>query len=205
MTISTSPGWAKLERWAGWVGWIGLGIESVLWATLWSVSVQNLVILVGLAGVLILGVGVCAALLVVRYRKFTGTWYAFGGLVVTLALLYWAQGLSVPKSVEALRMMGTLGLIAAVPVCLILLLIHRDASVPLVGFILLIFLWGMLLASRSYGGPIQAFTQYLDTPEDSRLWWFQTLTCLLGLILPLGSLAFVAHLIRLLVMEVCGK
>ena len=166
---------------------------------------QNLAILVGLAVVLLLGTVICAVLLVLRYQRFTGTWYGFGGLVAILVLLFWTQELSLPKGVEALQMMGTLGLVAAVSVSLTLLLIRRDVSVPLVGLALLTFLWGMLLASRSLGGPIRAFAQYMATPEDSQFWWFQTLTCLLGLILPLGSLAFVVHLIRLVIVEVCGK
>lgn len=46
---------------------------------------------------------------------------------------------------------------------------------------------------------------HLAGSETGQFWWFETLTCLLMLILPLGSLAFLVHLIRLSLKEIQGE
>lgn len=195
---------AQLELWTGRTAWVGLGIEAVLWIALWDLSVGSLAHLWALGSALALGTAACAVCLVVRYRKLAGTWGGLGGLVLTLPLLLWAQEIPAPGALAALRMMTTIGLYAALPASMILLLIRRDVSVPLIGLALLAFLWGVLLASRSYGGPIQALVQYWGALEKHPFWWLQTLTCLLGLTLPVGGAAFVFHLVRLLIREFRG-
>jgi len=197
--------WPRIERWLGWAAWAGLGLEAVLWAVLIEAPIENLVFLLCLLVVLLPGVWVCAALLVIRYRRFFGTWVGFAGLVATMALVSGGRGLDLPAGVTGLLLMGLIGLMIALPVGMIVLLWSRDRSVALIGLSLLAFLWGSLLASVPYGGPIRVWLYYTGGAPAGQFWWFETLTCLLTLALPLGSLAFFAHLIRLMAQEARGQ
>jgi len=200
-----STHWTRIERWAGRIAWFGLGVEAVLWFVLSDVSVNNLLFLLGGLVVLVLGTWVCAALLVIRYRQLFSTWYGLAGLVVALALVNWGRGTAAPGGVTGLSLLGMLGLMAALPVSMAQLLWRRDVSAAIIGLALLTFLWGLLLASVPHGGPIRAWLNYLTTSETGQFWWFETLVCLLMVALPLGSLAFFMHLIRLVVKELQGR
>lgn len=190
-----------LVRWLGRAAWAGLGIEVVLWFVLSDVSIENLPLLLAMSIVLILGTWLCAVALIVRYRRFFGTWYGLAILITAMALVNWGRSVAPPGGVTGLLLMGTLGLIVALPTGTALLLWRRDASVVLIGLALLTFVWGSLLASVPHGGPIRVWLQYLTGSETGQFWWFETLTCLLMLILPMGSLAFLVHLIRLTLKE----
>ncbi len=205
VTTAGASRWKQVERWLGWAAWVGLGIEALLWFTLSDASIENLPLLLLTSAVLILGTWLCAVALVVRYQRLFSAWYGFAGLVVALALANWGRGSAASGGVMGLLLMGTLGLMVALPTSMVLLLRRRDVSVELVGLALLAFVWGSLLASVPHGGPIRAWLQYLTSPETGQFWWFETLTCLLMVTLPLGGLAFFMHLLRLVVKEVQGK
>lgn len=204
MAADRSLRWKRFDRWMGWVAWAGLGVEAVLWFFLSEASINNQLLLLVEGAVLILGTWLCTIALTIHYRRFFSTWYGLAGVVAALALLIWGRGIITSGGIAGLLLMGMMGLLAALPMSMVLLLLRRDVSVVLIGLALQAFVWGSLLASVPYGGPIRAWLQYLNTSDTSQFWWFETLTCLLMLALPMGSLAFLAHLLRLGLKEVQG-
>lgn len=205
MTSVRPSRWRRFERWMGWAAWVGLGIEAVLWFVFSDAPIENLLLLVVMSIILILGTWFCAVALVVHYRRLFGEWYGLVALVAALVLVSWGRGVAPPGGITGLLLMGTLALAVALPTSIVLLLWRRDVSVVLIGLVLLAFVWGSLLASVPHGGPIRVWVQYLTGSETGQFWWFETLTCLLMLILPLGSVAFLMHLIRLSLKDIQGE
>lgn len=204
MAATPAPRWRWFERWMAWAGWLGLVIEGVLWFTVWDLDVKSLPVLLPAAAVLILGTAFFTVILTVCYRRFWGTWYGLAALVAALVAVSWGRSLAPMGSAAGFLLMLMVGLIPAVAASVILLLLRRDVSAELVGLVLLAFVWGSLLASVPHGGPVRAWLRYLTASETGQFWWFESLTCLLMLILPIGSVAFVLHLVRLGLKEVQG-
>jgi hypothetical protein len=151
MTLPSPSRRVRIECWAGRIAWVGLGMETVLWFVLSDVSIRNLLLMVVTSTVLILGTWLCTSALVFRYRRLFSTWYGLGGLAAALAMANWGRGIAPSGGITGLLLMGMLGLMAALPVSMILLLWRHDASVVLIGLVLLAFVWGSLLASVSHG------------------------------------------------------
>lgn len=197
--------WKRFKRWIAWIAWAGLALEAVLWFAFAGAPIDNLLLLVVMGIILFLGTWSCTVALIIHYRQIFGAWYGLAALVVALGLVSWGRGVVPPSGVTGLLLMGTLALAIALPTSIVLLLLRCDVSVVLVGLVLLAFVWGSLLASVPHGGPIRVWLQYLTGANTGQFWWFETLTCLLMLILPLGSVAFTVHLVRLLAKEVQGS
>ena len=201
---STRSHWTRFERWAGPAGWVGLGIEVVLWYLLASVPMRQPLLALAIGAVLILGTWASVLVLCIRYRRFLTTYYALAGLVAALALVTWGRGV-VASRFAGLPIMGILGLLVALPMGIVFVLRRRDVSAELIGLVLLAFLWVPLLASVPYGGPIRVWLNIVTGDGTAQFWWFETLTCLLMMVLPIGSLAFIAHMIRLGIREAKGS
>lgn len=196
--------WPRLVRWAGRAGWVLLALEGVLWYTLGSVDADQPLLLLAIGALLILGTWAGAFLLCVRYRRLLETYYALAGFVGLLALATWTRHLATDTAFAGLPIMGFLALLVALPASIALVLRRRDVSAELIGLVLLAFVWVSLVASVPYGGPIRVWILYASGSGAAQFWWFESLTCLLMMVLPIGSLAFLAHLLRFAVKEIRG-
>ncbi|MBN1314528.1 MAG: hypothetical protein JXA42_03635 [Anaerolineales bacterium] len=191
-----------IDRWAGRIGWVGLGIETILWLILARLPTDNLFLLALIGIILVPGLCLCSIFLIIRYRQLFNEWYGLALLVFALTLMNWGRGL---ENLSGLFLLGIIGVIAALPASMSLVLQRSKRSIEFICLVLIIFLWGSLLIAVPYGGPIRAWLTYVTNPETGQFWWLETLICLLILGVPVGGLTFLVHFIHLVVKEIRGE
>ncbi len=191
----SDPQRKQIERWLGWIAWTGWGLTILSWITLAQISISSPVLLLGLGIMLLVGLAGFTALLVVLYRRITGTWYHIGLWIAVLFASFWANEFVWTGILEAVILIGLITAITAILTSVILVHIHRDDSAFIIGTSLLVFVWSTLFAASRYDDLLAILFQ-------TRLWWFDSLICLCGLVLPVGCLAFLIHLLRLIVLEI---
>lgn len=192
-----------IDRWAERIGWTGLGIETILWLILASLPTNNLYLLVVIGILLIPGLCLCSVFLVIRYRQFFKNWYGLALLVCALGLMNWGRKLE--GDISGLFLLGMIGVITALPASMALVLQHSKRSIEFICLVLIIFVWGSLIISVPYGGPVRAWISYVINPETGQFWWLETLYCLSMYGVMVGGLAFLFQFIRLVVIEVRGE
>jgi hypothetical protein len=203
---------ARIERVLAWVTWIVLGIDTlILLLTPADADFRGLTFVVILITVVVLSSCLSTAVLLIHYRRFFARWYGLAVLVLAFIVarlwIAWEvipseSTLPVVGNINLLMLIATINLMIGLGVGMSILLWHRDVSAVLIGLVLVAFVWGTMICSVPYGGPIQAWVRYATTGDSSTFWWLETLTCLLFWSLVVGIPMFVGHLVRLLVIEV---
>ena len=143
--------------------------------------------------------------LVIRHREIFRTRPGWVMPIIVLILSNWGY-VSIPSSdypnlsLLAVLLFAVSGWIIGVATAT--LLWYRDAGLALVGWGSVVAIWAYLLAWRFQGNLVELTISALSRPnEPSPLWWNNSLMCVLGWILPLGFIGFLAHTVRLIVQE----
>ena len=189
----------------------GVTAAASLMLALWlgSLPLQNLTFLLVALLLVLFVVPICSVLLVVHHHRFFGQWYGFLLLNGAFAAVRFAGGISSQNRAEPGLLLvhlavqlATLALPALLPgsvTALIILVIRMDVGLLLAGASLVVFVWGMLLLSVPYRGPIRAWLAHAAAADPSQFWWFEQLVCLNTCAVPVGLTAFAvrpAYLIR---------
>jgi hypothetical protein len=189
--------WKKYLTWGLALTWFGTPLYFVVFTT---AELAWLDLLVAFLSALVTSIWVA------MQSRILGTWRALGFLLLAHVLLQgwlqwqwslWATPYRALNGVSALLAMDTFAALIAVSA---LLLIHRDASVIALAIVWLGCPLGLLASMARYSTDAQLDNLPL---RDSTI--LLTAMCLLGFFAIGGGIAFVAHLVRLLYLELAAK
>jgi hypothetical protein len=190
----------------GWAVFTGNLIFAMI-AAQWQLGADQLALLLGLVGYLLISSILVPIILAVVHRAAFTRWWVWP-LLIGLWLLGGTVGLNnrLPGWLTlpaTLLFMGCMVLLLAG--CGILLF-QRDLALPLMGIISLALVWSAAIAWQTQGDLIgQIFGMMFNTANPSiSLMWVLILVNTMICLMPIAALSFLAHTIRAVRREIDG-
>ncbi len=147
----------------------------------------------------------CAAMLVVIYHQFFAQWRGTALIAVVLALGRWlTTHPALPSRVEFAVLVLTIDAMSVLGISVVMVLWRRDAGLPLIGWLSAIFVWIMLISNRVQGNTVELYLRSISNTTDYPLWWLDSLFCILWWTIPIGTLSFLLHTMKLIRKEIQG-
>ncbi len=197
---------ATLTLWLTRLAW-GLLIFDVLLIFVVPADTHfgSLLLMIAYAAWLILTLVITSVWLMIRYRAFFRTWPGWAVPLITLILSSLViQGIlpvSHPNFSLFFSMLFVVSVCSA-GVATAILLWYRDVGLGLIAWGLVILVWMLLFSWRFQGNLIELFFSSLIHPDKpSPLWWWNSLVCVCGWIIPLSVISFLGHTLRLILRE----
>jgi len=193
----------SIGLWLTRVAWCVLALDTILILLVpTDVNPGNLLLLVVYALFLISSLVIGSSWLLIHYRTFFGTWLGWAVPILVFVLSGMVYGGVLPVRHPNLSLFFMLLFIVSgwcIGVSTAILLLCRDVGLRLIGLGSVIMIWALALGWRSQGSLIQLYLSSLTSSnEPSPLWWLNTLMCIIGWIIPLGIISFLAHTLRLI-------
>ena len=164
-----------------------------------------LLLLLAVVAIVILASVSCATMLVILYRRFFAQWRGTAILIVIVTLGRLLTTRSVFSGrVELVVLVLTIDAMVTLGISLALVLWKHDAGLPLIGWVLVIFIWVVLIANRLGGNIVELLLRSMGNTSAYYLWWLDSLFCTLWWTIPLGTLSFLWHTLKLVHREIRG-
>lgn len=201
---------SALSTWLTKVAWGLVALDLLLiFIVPADADFSSLALLVIYAIWIIFTLLIATSWLIVQHRQFFSKW--FGWLIPLLLIAVTSPMVQGTYSVHSANLSLFISLLFlnsawSFGLVTILLLWYRDVGLGLVAWAWVVFIWITVILWNIQKTPlIDIIIGGLDRPgEPFPLWWFGPMACLLAWIVPLGSLSFVAHTLRLIWHE-CKK
>lgn len=199
----------KTAQWRLWISRIAWGVivfDLLLILILPAdTNFGNLILLLAYTAWLILSWLLASIWLMFRHRKIFRTWWGWLatilGLIISNVL---AQDVLFTCGTNLHLLFSLLSIFSGfyVGIATVILLYYHDVGLRLIAFGSAGLIWTFLLGWRFRGNLLELFFNMLAAfGEPASLWWFDSLWCITGWIIPLGFIGFIVHTLRLLIKE----
>lgn len=143
--------------------------------------------------------------LVIRYRTFFRTWIGWAATISSLIISSMiTQSNPLIANPQLSLFFSMLFIVSGwcTGVATAVMLWYRDIGLGLVAWTTIVAVWIFVLAWSFQGNLIELSLFSLSHPDEpSRLWWLNSLMCIIGWLIPLGLIGFVSHTLRLIIRE----
>ena len=191
--------------WLTWLAWGLLGLNLILILLVPAEATFHPLWLISLVAWLVLTSFAAAAALMIRHRSFFSTWAGWTSMLVLMVLSGLLSQNLFPAGHPNLQLLVTiLSLVSILTfgVATVCLLWYRDAGLGLLAGGLVAVPWALLFGWHSQGNLIDLFILAVNrSNEPPPLWWLNSLLCILCWVVPLGTLGFLGHTLRLVINE----
>ena len=197
---------SRFTAWLTRLAWGVLLFDLLLiFAVPADLNFNSELLLIAYAAWLIFSLPATTAWLIIHHRAFFRTWpgWAISILMLILSMMVFTGVLTVNHPNLSLFFSLLLWVSTiCIGVSTAILLWYRDASLKLIGWISVTYIWALVLGWRFQGNLITLYLSGLThSNQSSQLWWLNSLLCIAGWIVPLGMISFVGHTLRLITHE----
>jgi hypothetical protein len=195
----------ELARLLSSASWILLAFSTVFMFITVGITYDSAAVLILVSALLLIGTFLATTYLLIQHRSLVRT--GRGWVILLLALvassyLVFDSALDGSPRLAAVFTLLYPNIVWALLVSTVMYLWHRDVGLCLSSLGILFFLWTVALIWRSEGNLIErSLNGLLEPVESSILWWWAPISCVIWWIVPAGIISFIAHTLRLILVE----